>query len=186
MRVGNEVLPGLRRNAAMADDFCEYSEVVGFFHGEERGRDLRKYVYIGIGGFAGSILRYLVQSPSVPAIFAVSFPVRTLAVNLAGCFLLAMFTALAVDALRISSNVRLGIATGFFGAFTTFSTVCKELAALARQGSVPAAAFYGSLSVLLGLTAVYLGTGLAGRMLRKPDRSADGRQARRGGPGRDR
>jgi fluoride ion exporter CrcB/FEX len=59
---------------------------------------------------------------------------NTLVVNLVGCFLLAAILTLALEVLEISSDLRLGVSTGFIGAFTTFSTLCKEILIMASQG----------------------------------------------------
>ncbi|MGE5493729.1 MAG: fluoride efflux transporter FluC [Burkholderiales bacterium] len=50
------------------------------------------------------------------------------------CFLLALIMSVALELLELNSNLRLGIATGLLGAFTTFSTICKEASSLIFQG----------------------------------------------------
>lgn len=88
---------------------------------------MRKTIFIAVGGSAGAILRYLTGGMlSGNAVF----PFGTLAVNLIGCFLLSLLLTEAFELLEMNVDLRLGIATGFLGAFTTFSTVCRETAGM--------------------------------------------------------
>ena len=60
-----------------------------------------------------------------------TFPLGTMVVNLSGCFVLGFLYALADE--RASANVRLGVAVGFVGAYTTFSTLMFDSSKLARR-----------------------------------------------------
>jgi fluoride exporter len=122
---------------------------------------LRRYLFIAAGGFAGAVLRYWIRS--IETVWPGQIPATTLAVNLLGCFALGLILSLAGPGMRIGADIRLGIATGFLGALTTFATVCRELVAMLQNGHYLSAAFYGSASVLLGLAAVYSGSELACR-----------------------
>jgi CrcB protein len=62
---------------------------------------------------------------------------------------------------EFDTSLRLGIATGFLGAFTTFSTLCKETVSLIHQGDYFSAVSYITVSTMLGLAAVYFGIVLA-------------------------
>ena len=117
---------------------------------------MRKYLLIGAGGFIGAILRHELRSIRIGT-WAGAFPVQTLVINLAGCFLLAALFALAAGSAKIKPDLKLGIATGFLGAFTTFSTMCKEIASLAAQGRAATAVAYAAIALLLGLAACSLG-----------------------------
>jgi CrcB protein len=79
-----------------------------------------------------------------------SFPWTTLAVNVAGCFALGLLVAALGDD---HPDLRLGVGTGFLGAFTTFSTFSVETTELPAAR----AALYVALSVGLGLAAAVLG-----------------------------
>ena len=117
---------------------------------------MRKYIYISIGGFLGAILRTMIREIRIED-YPMQFPVNTLAVNVTGCFLLAAFLTFAFETLTISADLRLGIATGFIGAFTTFSTMCKEISILLFQGFYITALSYAIISILLGLGLSYIG-----------------------------
>lgn len=117
---------------------------------------MAKILIISIGGFIGANLRYWVSIGSPHRIG--TFPLGTMLVNVVGCFGLAFFAGLIQTRLDASDEVRLLIATGFFGALTTFSPEAFDLFIDGRQQT---AAFYLLGSVLLGFIGVLFGTGLA-------------------------
>ena len=78
---------------------------------------------VGIGGILGALARYAVS------LFLNGkwvLPWGTLAVNIAGCFLIALFLTLVLHKLSGQSYFVLAISTGFIGSFTTFSTLSVE------------------------------------------------------------
>jgi len=85
------------------------------------------------------------------------FYYNILIINIIGCFVIAFFLRLTFDIWQLDSNSRLGISTGFIGAFTTFSTLCKEFTALLFGGYVFFSLIYLLLSIVVGLFSVYLG-----------------------------
>jgi CrcB protein len=115
---------------------------------------------IGLAGFLGAITRYLVALLSL-RLFGPSFPTATLLVNLSGSFFLGWFITHAATRTTLSDTTRLAIATGFVGAYTTFSTFAYESNALINEGSFTKAAVNLIGSLLLGLLAVRLGISLA-------------------------
>ena len=115
---------------------------------------------VGCGSFLGGAARYLV-SKVLPAGSGAGFPWATFAVNVAGCFLLGLVAGLAGRVDGIDPRLRLLLATGFCGGFTTFSTFMDENAALLRSGHVPVLALYFVASLALGFAAVLLGHHLA-------------------------
>ncbi len=116
---------------------------------------MQKYLFILIGGFLGAVLRYTVKT--LPLWRQGGFPLSTLIINIAGSFLLAaIFTAVSGKG-TLSRDIRLGVTTGLLGAFTTFSTLCKETVVLLGNGSYFAAALYVVFSVALGLAAAFSG-----------------------------
>ena len=96
-----------------------------------------------MGGFAGAVARALTGN--------------TLAANLAGSFALAFFLSLIASGLELEQDTKLSITAGFFGAYTTFSTLCGEVVGLIREGSVLPALSYVFLSVAAGLAVFYAG-----------------------------
>jgi CrcB protein len=75
---------------------------------------------------------------------------------------MGFFVTLAFERVAtIPSEVRLMVATGFLGAYTTFSTYGLETNVLWRDQSYSIAAFYWAGSAILGVIAVQLGIILA-------------------------
>lgn len=121
---------------------------------------MKKYLYIAIGGTLGSLARYGIKT--FPwAIWHNGFPLGTLLINLSGSFLLGFFLALTFDYLDMDPDIRIGIATGFFGAYTTFSSYCKESILLLEHGKIVIALSYICLSALLGVGLCLAGMALA-------------------------
>jgi len=110
---------------------------------------------VGIGGLVGSIARYLVTVNF--AKFSTGFPLGTLTVNIAGCFIIAIVATLAEKTTVISPETRLLLATGFCGGFTTFSSLMYEMAMLLRDEEWWYASIYVIASVLGGIIGLYLG-----------------------------
>lgn len=116
----------------------------------------RILLIIGVGGFLGSISRYL-SSQFIQKHFPSSFPFGTMWVNIAGCFLIGVIYALAEKGNILTPEWRLFLATGFCGGFTTFSTFAFENISLLRDGEYFYAAIYTGVSVFAGIIAVFLG-----------------------------
>lgn len=118
----------------------------------------RHAIFIGAAGFVGAIARFLVAS-GVAVIAPRGFPYGTLTVNITGCFLLATFLTLFRDR-AATDGLRLAIAVGFIGAYTTFSTFAQEIYDLWKT-SRTSSVFYASASVALGVAAVWVGVRFA-------------------------
>lgn len=121
---------------------------------------MKTYFFIGAGGAVGALLRFTIKAP--PAFFPttdllLSQSFNILLINLFGCLLLGMLNAIFSKTVRISPNIKLGITAGFVGSFTTFSTFCKESLNLLDAGYISAFFYNITASVLLGITAVYIG-----------------------------
>ncbi|MEI8216107.1 MAG: CrcB family protein [Eubacteriales bacterium] len=121
---------------------------------------MRKYLYIGILGAFGAIARYVVEKAPFSLPFY-NFPINTLLINLLGCFLLAFIIELSYERKIVSSALRLGITTGFLGAFTTFSTLCKEVSDLLTIGKWLFALIYILSLLILGFLSIYTANKLA-------------------------
>ncbi|MDP4153426.1 MAG: fluoride efflux transporter CrcB [Bacillota bacterium] len=133
---------------------------------------MKNYFYISIGAFAGAILRYLVRSVHIFS-FHTSFPLNTLIINMLGSFFLALILTLPFEVWKLGNEMKLGLTTGFLGAFTTFSTLCRESAELMRHGDYNTAFSYIVLSALLGLGSAYLGiiaAEMVGNKIKKAER----------------
>lgn len=114
-------------------------------------------LYVGLGGAAGSILRYVLGGAAQRAMHA-GFPYGTLFVNVAGCFLVGVLIKLFLN-VEPPASLRALLVVGFCGGFTTFSTFTSETIGLAESGAYLRAAVYVALSLALCLSAT--GAGLA-------------------------
>src|ERR1041384_4116428 len=113
---------------------------------------------IGLGGFAGSISRYLVSKYLNN--FIPQFPLGTLAVNAAGTFVLGFIMYSITQGRMISPEIRDMITIGFIGALTTMSAFSYETFRLAELNEM----FYSFLNLFLNLV-LCLGSVYASKML---------------------
>lgn len=124
------------------------------------------WLYIGAGGFVGANLRYWMAT-RVSAWFyrwtGWNLPLGTVFVNVTGSLLLTLFLMWSSRHVELSPRTRLMIATGFFGAYTTFSTYAFEGVTLMRWENVWTGLGYILLTNALCLLGVVAGLGLANR-----------------------
>jgi fluoride exporter len=112
-------------------------------------------LWIGIGGFAGAILRYWISGWI--QVGAVTFPLGTLAVNFVGSFLLAMVMFLSEYKGYFTEETRIFLSIGLLGSFTTMSTFSYESFKLLEQQEHMLFSANVIGSVALTLLAIYLG-----------------------------
>ena len=117
---------------------------------------LRTILIVGIGGFIGSIFRYMGQL-AAGKIFSPSFPMGTFLVNLLGCFIIGVVFAMSEKGNLLTAEMRLFLAVGFCGGFTTFSTFASDNLMLLKDNSIGLLLINVLGSVVLGILAVYLG-----------------------------
>ena len=108
---------------------------------------------VGIGGFIGTVCRYLVGF--LPIETHSGFPFKTLIINIAGSFLIGLITALAVKNEDLNEQIVLMLKVGVCGGFTTFSTFAYESADLLKSGHMIIALVYICTSIVLGVLAVF-------------------------------
>jgi CrcB protein len=118
---------------------------------------LQTIVLVGLGGFIGSVLRYLASGLVQQISQSATFPYGTLAVNLIGCFVIGLLSQLADDRGVFSGEARAFVFIGVLGGFTTFSSFGNETMNLARDGEMLPAFANVSVHFVLGLGAVWLG-----------------------------
>lgn len=116
-------------------------------------------LWVAVGGAAGALARYGVEG-WIQERTGFGFPWGTLTVNLLGCLLIG-FAVRYLEAVRLGPEVRVFVAVGLLGAFTTFSTYSYEAVALLEAGAWGRAAAYSVGSVVLGIVAVYAGISLS-------------------------
>lgn len=117
---------------------------------------IKHLLYIGLGGFAGSIARYLVSRLN-NRVEWFSIPVGTLAVNVIGSFLIGFLVGISEKSPILTVELRMFLMVGLCGGFTTFSSFTGENLMLMRNGQFLALFLYTGLSLLLGFAAVYFG-----------------------------
>lgn len=126
---------------------------------------LTKYLAVAAGGALGAVLRYYLGG-SVLARTAAPFPMATFVINVTGSFIVGFFLTLATERINISAHLRLAVAVGFIGAYTTFSTFEYETARLIEEGGFTLAMLNVVLSVVVGFVAVFGGI-YAARMIER-------------------
>ena len=93
-----------------------------------------RVLLVGLGGAAGSVLRYLVGLWA-PKALGTAFPYATLIVNVVGSFLIAAIMYAALQTSWISVNTRLLLTTGVMGGLTTYSTFNYETLRYIQEGA---------------------------------------------------
>lgn len=117
---------------------------------------MNKYIAIAFGGALGAVARYWIASMVGERIDS-RFPFSTLVINLSGSFVAGMFLTLALERVNLHPNWRLAVVVGFFGAYTTFSTLAYESFKLLEEKRIFRGVANVTVSVMLGLLAVWLG-----------------------------
>jgi fluoride exporter len=117
---------------------------------------LTNILLVGLGGFLGSIARYLC-TVFIDEKANTSFPFGTFTVNIAGAFILGLVYAWASRSSHDVSSLRIFLITGFCGGFTTFSAFAFENFGLINNRSVAISLAYISLTVVSGIVAVWFG-----------------------------
>jgi CrcB protein len=120
---------------------------------------MSKLLLVCAGGAIGSGARYLAGTWAVAA-WGVGFPWGTLAVNLAGSFLISAVMYLGLEVGAIGPELRVFLAVGVLGGFTTYSSFNHETLALAQRGQWGLASAYVGATLLGAWVA-----GLAGLLL---------------------
>ena len=122
-----------------------------------------KLFLIALFGAIGTLARYGLQGV-VQIRMGSMFPYGTLLINLTGCFLLGLIGQLTLNRMLISSDLRIAIAVGFFGGYTTFSSFGWETAKMLEDGEWLRATTYVGASVFAGLLLTVAGIHLANKL----------------------
>lgn len=109
-------------------------------------------IVVGIGGFIGSVCRYLIGL--LPIYESTAFPIKTFLINIVGAFIIGLIVFSAHENKFVDPKVILLLKVGVCGGFTTFSTFAEETFELIQKGSFTVALIYIFSSVILGVGAV--------------------------------
>lgn len=118
---------------------------------------MTKLLLVFVGGGLGAVSRFLVTTALAGKLG--NFPLGTLAANLIGSLLMGLLIGILAGR---ADSVRLFVAVGFLGGFTTFSSFSAETLALIQNGQLFAAAANVIVSVTAGLIACAVGLKLGG------------------------
>ena len=122
-------------------------------------------IWVALGGAIGSMARFGVSAFVVKQVNPINFPWGTFSVNVLGCMLAGVFLVVAESMQSISQEARLFIVTGLLGGFTTFSAFGIETLGLIKRGELLIALSYASLSIIVGVMAMWLSYSLLKVML---------------------
>lgn len=115
------------------------------------------FLLVGAGGALGAMARYGFSS-IVGRLWPMSFPLATLLINIIGSIAMGLFVGLMAKFLPANQeDIRLFVAVGIFGGFTTFSSFSLDTIVLIERGELLSAIAYVALSVVVCLIGLYLG-----------------------------
>ena len=116
---------------------------------------IKSMLLVASGGAVGALLRYLMTS-GISFWMGRDFPYGTITVNIAGSFLIGMFTTVLCQN-AMEPQLKLLLITGLLGGFTTFSTFSLDTINLIASGCWLKTFFYIAGSLILSLTATFAG-----------------------------
>lgn len=116
-----------------------------------------KILFVGTGGFAGAVCRYLVSDLAQRLFDNPFFPYGTLTVNVTGCLFIGLLGGLAETRSFFTPEIRALVLIGFLGGFTTYSTFGYEIFNLVRANQLIPALTNLMLHLILGFIAVWFG-----------------------------
>jgi CrcB protein len=121
-----------------------------------------RLLLIAVFGAVGTLARYGLQG-LVQVRVGSTFPWGTLLINLTGCFFLGLIGQMMLNRMMVSSELRVAIAVGFFGGYTTFSSFGWEAAKMLEAGEWLRSMTYVAASMVLGLLLSVAGIRLGNR-----------------------
>jgi fluoride exporter len=121
---------------------------------------IRAPIAISLGAVPGALSRYYLT------IFLTNwlgnkFPFSTFIINITGSLLMGFFVTLTLERVIVSPDLRLLVAVGFLGSYTTFSTYALDTSLLLASGNYMPGLFYALGSALFGLIGLQFGSWLA-------------------------
>ncbi len=135
-----------------------FNKTLGVLHSSDPA--IRAPIAICLGAIPGALSRYYI-TVWFGQWFGTRFPYGTFFINLTGAFIMGFFVTFTVERSITSPELRLLVATGFLGAYTTFSTYALDTMTLLQSGSYGRSLFYWLGSAVMGAIFVELGSLLA-------------------------
>jgi CrcB protein len=117
---------------------------------------VERLLFVALGGALGSVMRYLTALLAARWLGG-DFPWGTLAVNIVGSFLIGVINELGSDALRVSPESRLFLATGVMGGLTTYSAFSYETARLMERQAWSTAWIYVVITTAACVALCFVG-----------------------------
>jgi CrcB protein len=120
---------------------------------------MKELLLVAVGGAIGSVARYL-AGIAIIRVMGAAFPFNTLFVNVVGSFIMGVVIAALVKIdppQAYVTHVRLFVAVGLLGGFTTFSSFSADVVALWESASYAECAQYMAASMVLSIVALFLG-----------------------------
>ena len=114
---------------------------------------------IGLGGFIGTIFRFLISS-LIEKSFATSFPIGTLLVILIGCFLIGLVSGYFSQKTGDQTQLFFFLTIGILGGFTTFSAIAIDSQLFIENGEILKMLFYITTQTIVGITLCLIGYNL--------------------------
>ncbi len=111
---------------------------------------------VAAGGMIGAVLRYIVNVAATK-VMGTGFPLGTMIVNIAGSFAMGVLVAAMALSWNVSHELRLFLAVGLLGSFTTFSTFSLDVYTLYERGAYGPLFLYAFGSFGLSLLGLVLG-----------------------------
>ncbi len=124
---------------------------------------VRAPIAVSLGAIPGALSRYYLTVLSAKW-FGTAFPYGTFLINLTGALVMGFFVTLTLERMITSPDLRLLVAVGFLGSYTTFSTYALDTSNLWRTGNYGLTLFYWAGSAALGSICLELGSVLARKM----------------------
>jgi CrcB protein len=117
----------------------------------------KNILFVFIGGGTGSVLRYVCSLLEFKFFAEQTFPISTFLVNIVGCFIMGLFVGMFAQHEILDEKLRLLLAVGFCGGFTTFSAFGYENVRMLENGQYLLFSLYVGGSVIGGLLAAWGG-----------------------------
>ncbi|MBT3993395.1 MAG: fluoride efflux transporter CrcB [Gammaproteobacteria bacterium] len=118
---------------------------------------LKLSIWIGIGGFFGTILRFLSTALIEKAVPLSAIPLGTFFVNIIGCLFIGLFAGYFSNKISEPTSFYMFIAIGVLGGYTTFSAFAFEAQLFIQNGELLKLVLYIASQVIIGVLLALLG-----------------------------